>query len=98
VSFLFDIDSSVPSSIGFQGSKHSTFSTHITESGLSGSGSTGSSNSGNSGYGSTGSPRFSGMFFSGSNIDSMSLSSVFVDVGVDELDNIESDGGGENGG
>jgi hypothetical protein len=29
--------------------------------------------------------------------DSMSLSSVFVHVGVDELNNIISDGGGEDG-
>lgn len=57
-----------------------------------------SRNSGNSGNGSTGSPRFGGVFFSGHNINSMSLSSVFVDVGVYELYDIESDGGGENGG
>jgi hypothetical protein len=58
--------------------------------------STRSRNSGNSGYGSSGSPGFSGMFFSGHNINSMSLSSIFVDVGVNELDDIKSDGGSED--
>lgn len=98
MSFLFVVDSSVPSSPGFKGSEHSTFSTHVTESGLSRSVSTRSRNSGNSGNSSSGSPGFGGMFFSGHNVNSMSLSSIFVDIGVNELDDIKSDGGGENGG
>lgn len=97
MSFLFDIDSSVPSSPGFQGSEHSSFSTHVTEGGLSGSVSSRSSNSGNSSNGSSGSPRFGGVFFTGHNVNSVSLSSVFVNVGVNELNDIKSDGGGQNG-
>jgi hypothetical protein len=77
VSSLGHIDLSVPSSVGFEGSEHSSLSAHITESGLSGSVGTRSRNSGNSCHGSTGSPGFGGVFHTSINIDSVSLSGVF---------------------
>jgi hypothetical protein len=36
------------------------------------------------------------MFFSGHNVNSVSLSSIFVNVRVNELDDIKSDGGSED--
>lgn len=77
MSSLGHIDLSVPSSVSFEGSEHSSLSAHVTESGLSGSVSTGSRDSGNSCNGSTGSPRFGGVFHTGINIDSVGLSGVF---------------------
>jgi len=77
VSSLFDINFSMPSSIGFQREGHSSFSDHVTESGLTSSGSSGTRNSGNSSNGSTGTPRFSGVFHTSFGINTMSLSSVF---------------------
>ena len=49
-----------------------------------------SGNSWNSGHGSTGSPGFSGVFVTCSFVNSVSLSSVFVKVGVDKAYDIES--------
>lgn len=77
MSSLGHIDLSVPSSVGLEGSEHSSLSAHISEGGLSGSVSTRSRDSGNSSHGSTGSPGFGGVFHTGINIDSVSLSGVF---------------------
>lgn len=56
VSLLVSVDLSVPSSIGLEGSEHSTLSALVTEGTLAGSGSTRATNSGNTSDGSTGSP------------------------------------------
>lgn len=56
MSSLFDIHSSVPSSVSLQRSEHSSLSNHVSESSLSTSASTRSTYSWNSGDGSTSSP------------------------------------------
>lgn len=58
VSLLLDVDLSVPSSPGLQGSEHSTFSTRVGEGSLSGSAGTRSGDSWNSGDSTTWSPGF----------------------------------------
>jgi hypothetical protein len=98
VSLLLDVDLSVPSSPGLQGSEHSTLSTRVGEGTLSSSGSTRTTDSGNSGNGSTGTPRDSGVLHTGGDGNSMSLSGVLGDLVVDELDDIESDGGSADSG
>jgi len=98
VSLLIDVDSSVPSSPGLQGSEHTTLTALVTESSLSVSMGTRTTNSGNSGYGSTSTPRLSGVLVTLSGINSGSLSSVLGKVGMNELNNVQSDGGLENSG
>jgi hypothetical protein len=98
VSLLLDVNLSVPSSPGLQGSEHSTLSTRVGEGTLSSSGSTRTRDSGNSGNGSTGTPRDSGVLHTGGDGNSMSLSGVLGDLVVDELDDIESDGGSADSG
>ena len=91
VSLLLDVNFSVPSSPGLQGSEHSTLSTRVGESTLSSSGSTRTRDSGNSGNGSTRTPGDSGVLHTGMNINSVSLSGVLGDLVVNELNNIKSD-------
>lgn len=98
MSLLVSVDLSVPSSIGLEGSEHSTLSALVTEGTLAGSGGTRATDSGNTSDGSTGSPGLSGVLHTSLVEDSMSLSSVLVHVGVNERNDIVSDGGGEDGG
>ena len=89
---------SVPSSVGFQRMSHSSFSTHVSEGSLSGSACSTSTDSWNSGNCSTSSPTFGGVFHTSLVVDGMGLSAVFGQIGVDELDNVQTDGGLENSG
>jgi len=92
VSLLLDVDLSVPSSPGLEGSEHSTLSAGVGEGTLSSSGSTRSTDSWNSGDSTTWSPGFSGVLHTGMDEDSVSLSNVLGDLVMDELDDIKSDG------
>lgn len=76
MSSLFDIDSSMPSSVVLQGEGHSSLSDHVTEGSLSSSGCSRSGDSWDTGNGSTGSPGFGGVFHSGLNVNGMGLSAV----------------------
>jgi len=92
VSLLLDVNLSVPSSPGLQGSEHSTLSTRVGEGTLSSSGSTRTRDSGNSGNGSTGTPGDSGVLHTSMNVNSVSLSGVLGDLVMNELNDIKSDG------
>jgi hypothetical protein len=92
VSLLLDVDLSVPSSPGLQGSEHSTLSARVGEGTLSSSGSTTSTNSGNSGNSTTWTPGHGGMLHTGVDEDSVSLTNVLGDLIVNELNDIKSDG------
>jgi hypothetical protein len=98
VSSLFDIHFSVPSSVGFQRMSHSSFTTHVSEGSLSGSAGSTSTDSWNSGNCPTSSPTFGGVFHTSLVVDGVGLSAVFGQVRVDELDDVQTDGGLENGG
>ena len=98
VSLLVGVDLSVPSSVGLEGSEHSTLSALVTEGTLAGSGGTRATNTRNTGDSATSSPGLSGVLHACLVEDSVSLSSVLVHVGVHELDDVVSDGGGEDGG
>lgn len=80
MSSLVDIDLSVPPSPGVQWMGHSSLSTHVTESTLTGSVGTGTGNSWNSGNGSTGSPGLSRVLHTGLGIDSVGLSDIFAQL------------------
>ena len=96
MSLLVQVDLSVPSSEGLEGSEHSTLAALVTEGTLAGSGGTRATDSGNTGDSATGAPSFSGVHHTSLPEDSMSLSSVLVHVGVHELNDIVSDGGSED--
>ena len=96
MSLLGQVDLSVPSSEGLQGGEHSTLSALVTEGTLARSGGTRATDSGNTGDCATGTPRLSGVLHACLPEDSVSLSSVLGHVGVDELDDVVSDGGSED--
>ena len=98
MSLLGEIDLSVPLSPGLKRGKHATFTAHVTEGTLAGAGGTGATNSGNTGDGTTSAPGLGGVLVTLKPEDSMSLSSVFGHVGVNELNSVVSDGGSENSG
>ena len=98
VSLLVEIDLSVPFSPDLEGSEHASLTAHVTESTLTGSVGTRARDSGNTGDSATGTPRLSGMLVTSPVEDGVTLSSVLGHVGVAELDEIISDGGGEHGG
>lgn len=98
VSSLGHIDLSVPSSPGLEGSEHSSLSALVTEGSLSGSVGSGSGDSGNSCDGSSGSPGLGRVLHTSVNEDSVSLTGVLDEVGVNEGDDVLSDGGGEDAG
>ncbi len=56
VSLLVQVDLSVPSSVGLEGSEHSTLAALVTEGTLAGSGGTRATNTGDTCDGTTGSP------------------------------------------
>lgn len=97
-SLLVKIDSSMPSSPDLGRGEHTTTSAHVTEGGLTGTVGSTSRNTRNTGDGATGTPRLSRGLVTSTNGNSVSLTAVLVDVGVDELNHIGSDGGGEYGG
>jgi hypothetical protein len=98
VSFLLDVASAVPSPPDADGCEHSSLSAHVSEGTLAVPGSTRASNSGNTGHSSTSTPRLSGVLHTSMVVDGMTLSSVFGDVGVDEVDDIGSDSNAEHSG
>lgn len=98
VSLLVGVDLSVPSSVGLEGSEHSTLAALVAEGTLARAGSAGAANTRNTGDSATSSPRLSGVLHASLVEDSVSLSAVLVHVGVNELDNVVSDGSSEDSG
>ena len=98
MSLLVEVGLSVPFSVDLEGSEHSSLSAHVTEGSLSRSVGTRSSNSGDSSHSSSGSPGLGGVLHTSVVLDGVSLSSVLGDVGVNEMDDIVSDGGSEDSG
>ena len=98
MSSLVQVDLSVPSSEGLEGSEHSSLAALVTEGTLAGSGSTRATNSRNTGDSATSSPRLSGVHHTCLPENTMSLSSVLVHVGMNELNDVVSDGSGEDSG
>ncbi len=96
MSSLGEVDFSVPSSPCDSGVEHSSSSAHVTEGSLTGSVGSGSSNSGNSCDGSTSSPGLGVVHHTGILVDGVGLSSVFVQVVENEVNDIVSDGSEED--
>lgn len=91
MSSLGDVALSVPFSPNLKGSEHTGLSALVTKGGLTSTRSTRSRNSGNTSNSSTSTPRFGGMFSTSFVENSVTLSSVLREVGVNEMDKIVSD-------
>mmetsp|Transcript_118579 Transcript_118579/g.242332 ORF Transcript_118579/g.242332 Transcript_118579/m.242332 type:complete len:383 (+) Transcript_118579:314-1462(+) len=98
VSLLADVDLLVPLAPGLGGCEHASPAAHVTEGSLSGSGGTSSSDAGNTGDGTPGTPRGGGDLLSGTDRDGVGLSLVLVHVGVDELNDVGTEGSRHDGG
>ncbi len=96
VSSHSQVDFSVPSSVGDDWEGHSSLSDHVTEGGLSVSAGTRAGDSWNSGDGSSGSPGFGRVSHTCVSVDSVGLSGVLGQVVVDVLDDVLSQGAGED--
>lgn len=96
VSSLGKVDFSVPSSPSGSRVEHSSATAHVTEGTLSGSVGSGSADSGNSGDCSSSSPGLCVVKHTGFGVDGVGLSSVFVEVVEDEVDDVVSDWGEED--
>ena len=92
ISSLGDVDTSVPVSPGLVGVEHSTASAHVTESSGTRSGGTTTSDTGDTSNSSASTPGLGGSLFTSGGRDSVWLTSVLGNVGVDELDDVSSDG------
>jgi len=90
---LVEVDLAVPAAVGLGGGEHTTTTAHVTEGGGSAA-----SNTGNTGDGATSVPRLSRVVHARETVDSVGLTGVLGHVGVDELNNVRADGGGEDGG
>lgn len=97
VSSLLKVDLSVPSAVGLEGEGHATLSDHVAEGGLAGAGSAGTGNTGNSGHSAASAPGFGGVAHTSLRVDSVGLTVVLGQVGVHELDDVQTDGALEDG-
>ena len=98
VSLLVKVDLSVPLPPHLEGSEHASLAAHVSEGSLAGAVGSGALDTGNSRDGATSSPGLGGVLVTGKSVDTVGLSSVLGHVGVDELDDVITDGGGEDGG
>ena len=98
VSLLVGVDLSVPFSPDLEGSEHATLAALVTERGLAGTVGTGAGNTGNSSNGTTGTPGLGRVLVTLEVEHTVGLSLVLGHVGVDESNDIVTDGGGEHGG
>ena len=98
VSLLVGVNLAVPLSPELEGSEHAALTAHVTESTLAGTVSTGTRDTRNTGDGATGTPGLGGVLVASVPVDGVTLSAVLGHVGVAELNEIVTDGGGEHGG
>lgn len=91
-----EVDLSVPSSVSDHWESHSSLSDHVSESGLSVSSGSRARDSGDSGNSSSGSPGLGRVSHACVSVDSVGLSGVLGEVVVDVLDDILSQGTGED--
>merc|ERR1712168_917570 len=92
ISSLLLVDRSMPSSPGFGGSKHASTSAHVTEGCLTRTVSTTASNTRNTGNSTSSTPGFSRRLVPSVLVDSVRLSCVLRHVGVDEVNDVGTNG------
>jgi len=93
---LVDLD--VPFAPGLGGRKHTSATAHVSECSLTGTVGSSATNTGNTSYSTTSTPGLGASLMASLLADDISLPLVFSDAFVNLRDNIEPDGGGEDGG
>lgn len=93
---LVEVGLAVPLAPDLVGGEHTTSTAHVAEATLSGTASSSSSNTGDTSNSTSGTPGDSGSLFTGVDGDSVGLALVLGQVLVHALDNVQTDGGGEN--
>lgn len=96
VTTLVDRHLTMPAAPDLGGCKHTTTTTHITKGTLSGTTSTTTTNTGDTGNGTTGTPGLGRGLVTSLVTDSVGLTAVLGQVGVDEVDDVRADGGAED--
>jgi len=92
------VDASVPMAPNLVGSEHASTSAHVTIRSLTAAASTSTTDTGNTGNGATSSPGDGGSLATGIVGGRVWLALVLAHVGVNEVDNIVTDGGKEDSG
>ncbi|KAF5791198.1 hypothetical protein HanXRQr2_Chr09g0391931 [Helianthus annuus] len=81
-----------------RGSEHTATATHVSEGSLAGTVSSAAGDTGDTGYGTASAPGLGGGLVAGFAGDGVGLAGVFGYVGVDEVDDVWTDGGFHDGG
>lgn len=97
VSALSHADLSVPAAPDLGGREHTTLAAHVTESTLSSAASTRTTNTRDTSDGTSSTPRHGRSLLTSVLVNSVGLTRVLADVGVDELNHILTDGSSEHG-
>jgi len=98
VALLVVVDLAVPAAVGLGGSEHTSATAHVAEGTSATGGGTGSGDTGDTGDGAAGTPGGGGVVHAGQAGDGVGLAGVLGHLGVDELNDVVADGGGEDGG
>ena len=93
VSFLVHVYPPMPTVPDLGRSKHATATTHVPESSLTGTVGTTTGDTGDTGHGTTGTPGLGRGLVSGLLRHGIGLALVVGDLGVDEVDDVETNGG-----
>ena len=93
VAFHVDVHAPVPETVDLCRGEHASAATLVTEGSLSGAVSPAAGDAGDTRDGAPGSPRLGGGLVAGFGGDGVGLAGVVGDLGVDEADDVGTDGG-----
>ena len=98
VTLLGGVDLLMPLAPGLGGVEHTSTTAHVAEGTLSGAGGTAAADTGDTGNGTAGTPGGGRDLLAGTDGDGVGLTVVLVHVGVDELNNVGTEGSRHDGG
>lgn len=98
VTLLGGVDLLMPLAPGLGGVEHTSTAAHVAEGTLSGAGGTATADTGDTGDGTAGTPGGGRDLLAGADGDGVGLTVVLVHVGVDELNNVGTEGSRHDGG
>jgi len=97
ITLLVSVELAVPLAPGLGRGEHATAAAHVTKGGLSSAGGTSTADTRDTGDSATGTPRVGRVLHAGHDVDGVGLTTVLVHVGVNELDDIRTNRGQEDG-
>mmetsp|Transcript_7047 Transcript_7047/g.15377 ORF Transcript_7047/g.15377 Transcript_7047/m.15377 type:complete len:172 (+) Transcript_7047:412-927(+) len=98
VTLLGGVDLLVPLAPGLGGVEHTSTAAHVSEGTLSGAGRTTAADAGDTGDGTAGTPGAGGHLLTGADGDGVGLTVVLVHVGMNELNDVGTEGSRHDGG